>query len=610
MSYGEIYKSTWWGETVSGGFGEAYRSLIGDERFIISVKTDNAGTSTSTQFTLPWTGTYNVDWGDGTIEEGVSGSQTHTYSTAGTYDIAITAATGSIAFNNGGDKTKLVDIKNWGDGAWTSMNGAFRGCSNTIVSAEDALVLPADCGNMLRSCSSLTTLDVSNWDTSSVTIMSGMFNTCGNLTTLDVSSWNTSSVTNIGFMFENCSSLTTLDVSGWDTSSVTTMGYMFSGCSSLTTLDVSGWVTSSVTNMNRSFQNSSNLKADLSGLDIALVTDFTNFALNTNINEASTTTNYDNTLISWAAQTPTSGLNVHFGTAQYSWRAIEARNTLVNTYNWTITDGGLLEEPEFVITVETTTASESFTIPTTGTGYSYNVDWGDGSTSTAQTGNAAHTYATAGQYDIQITGTFPRIYFNNTGDKDKLVDIKNWGDVAWTNMSGAFWGCTNTIVSAEDALVLPADCSTMFFGCSSLTTLEVSNWNTSSVTNMTNMLRSCTSLTSLDVSNWDTSSVTGMSYMFRLCSNLKADLSGLDIASVIDLNNFASGTNINEEDGLGNQITTNYDNTLISWAAQTPVSGLNVHFGDAQYSLGGAAETARTTLVTTYLWTITDGGGA
>ena len=295
MSYGEIYKSTWWGETVSGGFGEAYRNLIGDERFIISVKTDNLGTSTSTQFTLPWFGTYDVDWGDGTVEEGVVDSQTHTYSSAGTYDVAITAATGSIAFNGGGDRRKLLDIKNWGAVSWTTMDVAFRGCENTIVSAEDALVLPADCARMLQSCSSLTTLDVSNWDTSSVTAMNAMFS--------------------------NCFSLTTLDVSGWDSSSVTNMSFMFFNCSFL--------------------------KADLSGLDIASAANLSSFAIGTQINEEDglgnqITTNYDNTLISWAAQTPVSGRNVHFGTAQYSLggAAEAARTTLVTTYLWTITDGG------------------------------------------------------------------------------------------------------------------------------------------------------------------------------------------------------------------------------------------------------------------------------
>ena len=102
---------------------------------------------------------------------------------------------------------------------------------------------------MFRDCSSLTTLDVSDWDTSKVTNMQSMFSSCSSLTTLDVSDWDTSKVTNMQSMFSSCSKLTTLDVSDWDTSSVTNMNYMFDGCSSLTTLDVSKWDTSKVTNM-------------------------------------------------------------------------------------------------------------------------------------------------------------------------------------------------------------------------------------------------------------------------------------------------------------------------------------------------------------------------
>ena len=86
---------------------------------------------------------------------------------------------------------------------------------------------------------------------------------------------------------------------------------------------------------------------------------------------------------------------------------------------------------------------ESITIPTfTGETYDYTVDWGDGSAvESGQTGNATHTYATAGKYDVSITGTFPRIYFNNTGDKTKILEVKQWGSQPWTSMASAFYGC-------------------------------------------------------------------------------------------------------------------------------------------------------------------------
>jgi surface protein len=50
-------------------------------------------------------------------------------------------------------------------------------------------------------------------------------------------------------MFENCSSLTSIDLSGFDTSSATEIRYMFENCSSLTSLDLSSFDTRSVTDM-------------------------------------------------------------------------------------------------------------------------------------------------------------------------------------------------------------------------------------------------------------------------------------------------------------------------------------------------------------------------
>ncbi len=107
--------------------------------------------------------------------------------------------------------------------------------------------------NMFSRCSSLTSLDLRNFDTSNVTNMSGMFYTCQNLTSLDVSNFDTSKVTRMDFMFCSCTSLTSLDVSGFDTSNVTKMHSMFNSCHSLTSLDVSNFDTSKVTSMGEMF---------------------------------------------------------------------------------------------------------------------------------------------------------------------------------------------------------------------------------------------------------------------------------------------------------------------------------------------------------------------
>ena len=66
---------------MSGVVGPRLSSVIQTE-FIMLVKTDNAGTSASDQFTIPTAGAgynYDVDWGDGTTDTGLTGAITHTF---------------------------------------------------------------------------------------------------------------------------------------------------------------------------------------------------------------------------------------------------------------------------------------------------------------------------------------------------------------------------------------------------------------------------------------------------------------------------------------------------------------------------------------------------
>ena len=63
----------------------------------------------------------------------------------------------------------------------------------------------------------------------------------------------------------------------------------------------------------------------------------------------------------------------------------------------------------------------------------------------AQTGDYTCNYAAAGTYTVRIkdntgAGTgFPRIYFNISGDKRKLLTIEQWGKGKWTSMNGPLW---------------------------------------------------------------------------------------------------------------------------------------------------------------------------
>src|SRR5210317_1519335 len=108
---------------------------------------------------------------------------------------------------------------------------------------------------------------------------------------------------------------------------------------------------------------------------------------------------------------------------------------------------GIPTGTDFIIVVQSdntgTSANDGFHIPTTGTGYNYDVVTDEGHEWHNQTGDVLVDFDTAGRHEIRISGDFPRIYFNNGGDKLTLLTITQWGSIAWSSFLSAFVGCTN-----------------------------------------------------------------------------------------------------------------------------------------------------------------------
>ena len=173
-------------------------------------------------------------------------------------------------------KLTTIDLSNLDTSGVTSMDYMFSSCfgltSLDVTNFDTSGVTSMD--YMFSSCFGLTSLDVTNFDTSGVTGMNSMFYYCSNLTSLDVTNFDTSGVTDMKSMFCGCFDLTSLDLSKFDTSSVTDMSHMFRECSGLTSLDLSKFDTSSVTDMNQMFDECSGLTSlDLSKFDTSSVTD-------------------------------------------------------------------------------------------------------------------------------------------------------------------------------------------------------------------------------------------------------------------------------------------------------------------------------------------------
>ena len=116
------------------------------------------------------------------------------------------------------------------------------------------------------------------------------------------------------------------------------------------------------------------------------------------------------------------------------------------------------------------------------------------------------------------------------------IDLSNFNSSQVRDMSHMFEGCSSLIsldLSNFDTSQVRG-MSHMFFGCSSLISLDLSNFNSSQVRDMFHMFYGCSSLISLDLSNFDTSQVRFMGYIFYSCANLEyINLSNFDEINLI-----------------------------------------------------------------------------
>jgi len=254
--------------------------VLTTDHFICTVKTDNTGTTSDTSIGLPIKGTFEIDWGDGTVETitaAVVGTlTTHDYGVAGTYTIEIKKGLARICFYDAGDKLKLLTVEGFGKTGITTGWRALRSCSNLTSFLCDRCdtSLMTNMSTMFRDCSSALVLDVSRFDTARAAGMAFTFYNCSSAPVLDVSGFDTALVGDMTYMFYGCSSVVVLDVIGFNTARVTNMHAMFYGCPLVLILDVSGFNTALVDDMAYMFYNcASALVLDVAGFDISLVTD-------------------------------------------------------------------------------------------------------------------------------------------------------------------------------------------------------------------------------------------------------------------------------------------------------------------------------------------------
>jgi surface protein len=210
-----------------------------------------------------------INWGDGTSETSVGNLGVKTYALAGYYDISVTGTYTAPFFNNGGDRLKCVDVRQWGQvTGMTTWDASFYGCANLVGTATDAPVLIGALSSMFRNCTVFNGA-IGNWNTSAVTDMSNMFYAASAFNQ-NIGSWDTSAVTNMAYMFYYAIAFNQ-DIGSWNTSSVTNMSNMFYVAIAFNQ-DIGSWNTSSVTTMGQMFQNAIAFNQDIGSWDTGAVT--------------------------------------------------------------------------------------------------------------------------------------------------------------------------------------------------------------------------------------------------------------------------------------------------------------------------------------------------
>ena len=199
---------------------------------------------------------------------------------------------------------------------------------------------------------------------------------------------------------------------------------------------------------------------------------------------------------------------------------------------------------DFVFTIQT--IDTQFKIPTYTfrENYNYNVDCDNDGTDEAVglTGDYTCSYPSAGAYTVRIkdnTGEktgFPRIYFNNGGDKNEIRTILQWGTGKWTSMEKAFWGCSNLTSTADDMPDLSQVQSmiAMFYYAGQLVVKNIENWDTGNVKEMAHMFSSIRF--NQDIGDWDVSNVTNMESMFWSTEDFNQDIGDWDTSNVTKMN--------------------------------------------------------------------------
>lgn len=216
-----------------------------------------------------------IDWGDGTVNDHVSGPVSHTYGENGVYEVTAAGTfeqLGAGEFVPATGAQALVAVDTWEATGTTSLSYAFAGAQKLEALATPPQTV-TDMSGMLSEAWEFNQ-DISHWDVSRVTDMNNLFESATSFNQ-PLAAWDVSNVTDMSSMFQNAM-VFDHPLDGWEVGRVTSMYAMFALAESFDQ-PLATWDVSNVTDMGEMFHGASALNQDLSGWNVAQVTAFDDF---------------------------------------------------------------------------------------------------------------------------------------------------------------------------------------------------------------------------------------------------------------------------------------------------------------------------------------------
>ena len=288
---------------------------------------------------------------------------------------------------------------------------------------------------------------------------------------------------------------------------------------------------------------------------------------------------------------------------------------------------------EFIIKIDTSLGSGTnqfhFNPEFTNT-VDFDIDWDDNNFETVTTpAPITHVYSTPGIYTIKFNlirnVSIVQYRFWLSNDKQKIIEVLNWGSVYPSEFYRAFNGCSNLTKLATDDLIITNSAREAF--ASSGVQAGFDNLKINGTAR--NFLKDCP--WNGNVQNWDLTTTTDLESCFKnsnftgyglnttICSPsycrgsfmdtplITCDIGHWDMTNCFEFLDMFRRSTLNDND---------YRNILIGWtgwngttATKILKSNRSCNFANARYEIGGQSEDVRNYLINTLNWTISDGGG-